>query len=121
MGKDLEAVVRILGIDPDTREFEVVYGSVAGDPSEIVIETRSIIQILVELGSLIEVPEKDLEEGRTYRTLADSDDPTKFSELIQIHSGNRRPEEANVSIQYRGKWFWIDDRDVPRSGRLPSS
>ena len=30
---------------------------------------------------------------------------------ISIHSGPERPEDAFASVGFRGKWFWIDDRD----------
>jgi len=111
--KELEAVGRILGIDPDAEEFDVVYGSVASGGREIAIETRSILQIIAEIGSQIDISQKDLDEGRTYRVSGDETGVDDYGKLIHIHSGTERPKSAYTSIAYRGQWFWIDDRDVP--------
>jgi hypothetical protein len=110
--QELQAVGRILGLAPGEREFEVVYGSIAGSDREIAIETRSMLQILVEIGSRIDISEKDLEEGRTYRPQADTVDLTEYAHPITIHSGKQRPKDACVKVPYRDQWFWIDDRDV---------
>lgn len=29
-----------------------------------------------------------------------------------IHSGTQNPQDAFVTVPYRGHWFWIDDRDL---------
>src|SRR5208283_133160 len=49
-------VRRTLGLDPTTGEFKVVYGSIAKDDKEIAILSRSILEIIIDLGSQIEVP-----------------------------------------------------------------
>ena len=32
--------------------------------------------------------------------------------LVRIHSGDAQPADAAVAVQYRGHWYWIDDRDL---------
>jgi len=34
------------------------------------------------------------------------------SRLIRINSGESKPSDAFVAINYRDHWFWIDDRDL---------
>ena len=56
----------LLGLDPVEREFTVVYGSFPEPDTEIAILTRSILQILIDLASQIDVPAVDIAEGRVY-------------------------------------------------------
>lgn len=30
---------------------------------------------------------------------------------ITIYSGSEKPEDTYAAIEYRGHWFWIDDKD----------
>jgi hypothetical protein len=39
-------------------------------------------------------------------------EPTS-ARLVKIRSSAEPPEDAFVSVPYRGSWFWVDDRDIP--------
>ncbi len=106
---DINTVRQILGLNPDAREFRVVYGAIAADDLEIAVLTRSILQIMVELASYMDVPAKDVNEGRVY-AYSDENESGALP-LIRIRSDASRPEEAFVTVQYRDNWFWIDDTD----------
>ena len=56
----------LLGLAPKTEEFRVVYGSIATDDKEIALLTRSILEILIDLSSYIEVPATSAAERRTF-------------------------------------------------------
>jgi hypothetical protein len=102
-------VDQLLGIAPELHEYRVVYGAIASQDSEIAMLTRSMLQIMVELASYIDVPAQDVTEGRVRVTLQGS--RSDVQPLIQIHSGTGKPKDAFTAIKYRGNWFWIDDRD----------
>ena len=107
------SVKRILGLAPDLREFKVVYGSVARNDKEIAILSRSMLEIIVELASYVDVPEKHLREGRTYETLVDQMDVSaEFGPLITINSDGSKPADDFIAAPYHDYWFWIDDRDL---------
>jgi hypothetical protein len=58
------------------------------------------------------VPEEDIRQGRAapgWETIANN---TNAVRLIRIHSSKSKPSDAFVAIQYRGHWFWVDDRDL---------
>ena len=55
----------MLGLDPHAREFHVVYGSVAENDTQIVILSRPILQILVELSPFITLPADHVAEHRS--------------------------------------------------------
>jgi len=110
----LSAEVRkILGLDPDAKEFNVVYGAVPKDGKEIAILTRSMLQVIVDLSADIEVPAAHVEEKRVGSThVEEAVKDGKILPLVRIHSSSEKPKDAFVSIQYRDTYFWIDDRDL---------
>ena len=108
------AVRQILGLDPAAQEIRVVYGSVATSDKELAILSRSILEILVDLSSLISVPEAHMLEHRVGPTQADEEGPEGLLRpLIQIGNAAERPADAFAAVRYRGYWFAIDDHDMP--------
>ena len=80
--------------------------------------SRSILEIIVELASYIDIPEAHLAEGRSYPMMMDQMDVSaEFGPLIEIHSQTDPPEDSYVTVRHRGYHFWIDDRDL-RSKRM---
>jgi len=109
----INSVKRILSLDPDLQEFKVVYGSVARNDREVAILSRSMLEIIIELASYVEVPEKHLSEGRTYETPFDQMDvSTEFGPLIAVHSDESKPSDDFIAVRYKDYWFWVDDRDL---------
>ena len=66
LGEELGAVNRTLKVSPEARELNVVFGSVAENDRELALQTRSMLQIIIELASHIDVPPQDVAEGRVY-------------------------------------------------------
>jgi len=110
IAKDIDTVRQILGLSTDAKEVRVTYGAFADDDQEIALLTRSMLQIMIELASYIDVPEKDIEEGRVIKF--SNPNTNGMPPLIRIHSGESRPEDALVAVPYQGNWFWIDHTDV---------
>ncbi len=106
-------ISKILGLDPAAPEFRVVYGAVAANDKEIALLTRSIREVLVDLSSVITVPEAHVTERRVGPTPgADLGPEGPVPPLIRIASSADRPDDAFVAAPYRGYWFSIDDRDM---------
>jgi hypothetical protein len=109
---DVAEVRKILGLDPEAQEFNVVYGSVAANNREIALLTRPMMEILIDLSSYIEVPAASLAERRTFPSPAPelvNGEPVR--PLIRIHSSPQRPEDFFTAVPYRQDWYWIDDKD----------
>jgi hypothetical protein len=102
----------LLGLDATAREFDVVSGSFPERNTEIAILTRSILQIMVDLAAYIDVPAVDIAEGRVYSPQRTAEQQRLFPPLIKVLSGTSAPEDAYAPVRYRGRWFWIDDRDL---------
>ena len=112
--EDVMAACEVLGLDPKTTRFRVVYGAMSSNDKEIAILTRSVLEIIIELSSYIEVPSIHVEENRVSPTFHDEPgERTSLPPLIRIRSSPAKPGEAFVSVPYSGYWFWIDERDLP--------
>ena len=99
---------RLLDLDPGADEVNVIYGRVPRNRSEIAMTTLSMLQILVKLSTLVDVPGEDVASGSTVRSSGPEQD---LDRILTVRQGPQRPERAFVSIRYRDRWFWIDDTD----------
>lgn len=104
---------RILHLTGSGRSHQVRYGGWSGRSDEIAMTTRSMLQVMVELGVLARVPESDIADGRATGTAgnaaaADGGKPP----LLSIMSGATPPTDAYAAINYKGRWFWIPDTDI---------
>jgi hypothetical protein len=111
MAEDIKTVWQILDLDTGVQEYNVVYGAYPNDTKEIAILTRSMLQIVIDLASAIDVPKKDVREGRVSASTFDEKAPG-LPPLIRIRNGNSPPDDAFVSVKYRNNWFWIEDTDL---------
>ena len=110
---DRAEVRKLLGLDPKAEEFNVVYGSLATNDREIAILTRSMLEILIDLASYIEVPAARATERRTFPTPAPEEfNGAPVAPLIRIHSSPQSPGDAFAAVPYRQDWYWIDDKDL---------
>ena len=110
----LTAEVRtILGINPQTTEFNVVYGAVQRNDKEIAILTRSFLEVIVDLSADIEVPTTHVEEKRVGPTHVEQTATGEtIKPLIRIRTSSVKPGDAFVAVPYRNAYFWVDDRDL---------
>jgi hypothetical protein len=109
-----DEVRKLLGLDPQADEFSVVYGSVSANDKEIAILTRSMLEILIDLSSYIEVPAASATERRTFPTAApEVTNGVPVAPLIRILSSSQSPPDAFAAVPYQQDWYWIDDKDLP--------
>lgn len=106
-------VRKMLGLDPKTSEINVVYGTVPRNDREIALQTRSLLEVIIDLAADIEVPAAHVEEQRVSPTHVEQAYAGKMiPPLIRIRSSPEKPGDAFVSVPYRNSYFWIDDRDL---------
>jgi hypothetical protein len=116
---DLAALKQLLNLQSKSEDFKLVYGRLPKSPDELAILSRSLMEILLELGSYIEVPPKDLDAGCVLPALPwRIEKELEVSPLIQIRSSREKPEAAYLAVSYRDSWFWIDDHDPRSKGML---
>ena len=111
-------IVELLGLQPGRAEYPIRYGVRKGEPGEVVIQSRSMLQVLADFASYVDVPPEDVAEGRAYPTHRTPEDLARFPPLVAVRNAASAPENAYVSVKYRGRWFWISDRDYRSKGAL---
>jgi len=111
--EDILFVRKTLGLDPVSSEIRVVYGSIAKDDKELALLSRSILQIIIDLASYIDVPSVHVEEKIVNATMPEETaQGVPVPPLIRIHSSTDKPENAFLAVPYNDCWFWIDKRDL---------
>jgi hypothetical protein len=109
LARELAEVRKSLGLNPDQNEFRVVFGGVSRSPNEIAILTRSVLRILSELSTFVEVPPEHLASGIA-PDIGDTDgDPEP---PFRVFSCVKKPADYLTAVCYEGHWFWIDKRDT---------
>lgn len=78
----------------------------AGD--ELVLETRSILEVLRCVGAGIALPEEHLAAGIVAPPPVPADEP-----ILRIRASAERPADAAVAVRHRGWWFCVAASDTP--------
>lgn len=134
---DVVALLNILRLAPGKPLYKVRSEQVdeedpEGDPEEsppgppeddtILVNMRSILDIMVFLSKGVCVPREHFEKGIAPVTCGydcpvhDWSDVTR--DLITIRSQKFRPMHAEVAVPYRGHWYFIDRADVTSRSTL---
>ena len=113
--QDIRLLKRLLHLNSQRDEYLLTDGP-NHKSDQIAVVTRSMQEILTELAAGVEVPDDDLAEHRATAVPILSTD-AESRPLIHIHSTGDRPIDNYAAVYYRGRWFWVDDRDL-RSKRV---
>jgi len=108
---DARRVRELLGLAAGIGEIEVAYGSVPRSDREIAMVTRSMMELMVELGFGVELPAAHVTDGRATPGLRQAGD-AQSSALVRIRSGTATPADAYAAVLYKGHWYWIDETDI---------
>ncbi len=106
--RDVQYVRETLRLDPEAEEFNLKFGPISANDKEIAILTRSMLEVLIAISLDIDVPREHLEMNRAVPAPPD----IGLEPLIRIRSGEKKPEDAFVTIPYKNHWFWIEDTDL---------
>lgn len=101
---------QLLGIAPDDVEISIEYGYLPTKQAEVAMITRSVLQVIAQLASQVNVPLHHIDEGRT---LPSVDMSGQGQWQLDIRNSETEPEGAFVAVQYGDFWYYIDDRDFP--------
>jgi hypothetical protein len=106
----------LLHLDPGFTRYRVLIGFNAPDNRSIAVTTRAMTAVLYYLSQSVRPPQADEEAGRVTRTRTATgeyfDWGGMFDGVLRIESASSRPENAAVSVPYRGNWFYIRDEDL---------
>ena len=69
-----------------------------------------------DISATIQVPTEHVTEQRVPPTMEPEGEGIKGT-MIRILCSSSKPDDEFAAVSYRGRWFWIDDRDY-RSKKL---
>ena len=112
-----ETVQKLLGLRADLPEVKITFGSGTDRDDTIAMETRSGMQILLELASFVQVPDEHVKSGRAFPPIpAPKPGQSVLPPLIRVQSGEWRPGTSYAAVKYGDLWYWIDDTDLKSKG-----
>jgi hypothetical protein len=110
--RDIEYVFKTLRLKPEKGEITISFGATQRAPNDIAVLSRSMISILAEIASRIEVPPQDIADGRTLELPAPEPAQSPLDRpIVSIHSTPERPPATYAAVSYHGTWYWVDDHD----------
>ncbi|MCK5477653.1 MAG: hypothetical protein KAI44_01940 [Methylococcales bacterium] len=101
-----EELNNLLEVRPESQEIDVTYGLMSKSDTEIAMLTRSMLNIMLDLATKIDVPPEHVEKGSTVPSF----DQSK-GQLMTVRASKEKPENAFVAVEYKDHWFWIEDED----------
>ena len=111
LNEDSRRVRELLGLSSDITEFDVVYGLVPRNQREVALLSRSMLEIMLQLGHGIELPATHEVGGWVLASQYRSGERLA-KPLVNIHSGSEAPANAYAAVPYLGYWYWIDQADI---------
>jgi hypothetical protein len=111
LSEDSRRVRDLLGLSGDVSEFEIAYGLVPRSRNEVAMLSRSMMEIMLQLGFGIDLPAAHAADGRALPGQWQPGD-AKAKPLVHIRSGTDAPADAYTAVPYKGYWYWIDDNDI---------
>jgi hypothetical protein len=111
LGADSRRVRQLLGLAEDASEFGIAYGLVPRNRDEVAVLSRSMMEIMLQLGFGIDLPAAHAAAGRALPGQWQAGEE-KAKPLVHILSGPEAPADAYAAVQYRGYRYWIDDADI---------
>src|SRR6185503_9135480 len=97
----------LLGVGPQVQQLNVVQASAAQSDGELALLTRSIAEVMQEFATCVDVPQSDVTEGRVLPSSA-----VNRQRLFRVRRSEGRPSDAFTAVEYRGSWYYVDDRDL---------
>jgi hypothetical protein len=110
----VDELLRLLDVSAETGAgstitIPVTLGLRAGSSGALAIQTKSVAEIMRTAARSIEVPEEHVKAGIVAPSpvMADEAGPA-----LRIHSSSSAPSHANVAVEHRGWWYYVDDTDL---------
>lgn len=109
-----------MNLSPNRSDFPLVYTQLQEThltPVNVIeIDTRSLLGVMFFLSNGVQAPEKDVKGVCVKVTSTESgeqfDWKAVFGDYLTVHADQQSPSNTQLRVNYRGHWFYIDDRDM---------
>jgi hypothetical protein len=95
-----------------TIRVPVILGVREGTLQGLALQTRSVAEIIRNAASTIDVPREHVDAGLVGGSAGSPEALAVPGPTLRIRSSRNAPERANVAVQHRGWWFYVDDADL---------
>jgi hypothetical protein len=114
---EVEEFLRLLDLrgnpaQESTIRIQVALGVRDGNFEGLAVLTRSVAEILHSVAASIEVPGAHVKEGLVQVRSVPPEASGTLGPILRIHSSSSAPRQANVAVQHRGWWYYVDDTDL---------
>lgn len=117
MRAEQDTVRRLLGLKQEKLEFRTIDGTGTDRDDVIAMETRSGMQIFLELASFVSVPENHVRDGRAFPAPSrPANGQDALPPIMRVVSSTSKPDNPFAAVHYGDMWFWIDDHDLSSKG-----
>ena len=112
---------RLLSLDSSRRRFGLECNQ-ADRAANICIQMRSMTGVLNFVSQAVAISEADQAAGRV--TLTKDNEGRLFDwrqvtvDLFRTEVADEKPDNAAVSVQYRDRWFYVEDNDLQSKSTL---
>ena len=126
---EVKEIVTLLGLKPGQRSYKVILGVANGKPteaagqrSEIMLTTRSLLGTLFYLSHAIDVPPEHRRKGYVTTTVGEDGNEFAWTEMVgdlfRVQSAPTKPSDAAVQVRFWGYWYYIDNADLSSKSTL---
>jgi hypothetical protein len=114
---EVEELLRLLELhgnpaQESTIRIPVILGVRDGKFDGLAVQTHSVAEILHSVAASIEVPGEHVKEGLVQVRSLPPEASGTLGPILRIHSTSSAPRQANVAVQHRGWWYYVDDTDL---------
>jgi len=114
---EAEELLRLLDLhgrpaQESTIRIPLVMGIRDRNIESLAIQTRSVAEIMQSAAASVDVPREHVEQGIVDPSVALAAVLTAPGPTLRIQSSRNAPERANVAVQHRGWWYYVDDTDL---------
>ncbi len=107
----------LLEVTQQSNQFTISANFLDTNENQLNMRARSIISVLFYLSQNIDIPEEHKKDGLVTVTKAQGGGEfnwgvTPGGMLFRVKSSKTKPDNAFVSVHYRGVWFYIADNDL---------
>ena len=114
---EVEEFLRLLELEGNpaqqsTIRIPVALGVRDGKFNGLAVQTRSVAEIMHTVAASIEVPGEHIKEGLVQARSGSPEASGSLGPILRIHSSRSTPRQANIAVQHRGWWYYVDDTDL---------
>ncbi len=112
----------LLNLDNTRTSFPLTNSVSRPNKNSINVRTRSFMGVMYFLSHAVDVPEDHINSGKVKITLDRSGQPFDWAEvtgdLLTIKAQKKQPTNSAVAVEYRNKWFYVNDNDIQSKSTL---